>query len=147
MDRTAMVEEFIASQVSWLDRMASRRYGFDYSSKSTESDKLDPMSAQRNVVQTVHDLLVCRIKPSTAAQRVSDLILSHSNIMEAYDHMWGCFLKAVEFFPSSEMSLILADFLAYLAGLPDAINHRQEPMVIKSSKTTTVQPGDHIIVH
>lgn len=147
MDRTAMVEEFIASQVSWLDRMSFRCYGFDYSSKSTGSDKLDPMSAQRNVVQTIHDLLVCRLKPSTAAQRVSDLILLHPNVMEAYDHMWGCLLEAVEFFPSSEMSLILADFLACLAGLPDAINQRQEPMVVISSKTTTVQPGDPIIVH
>lgn len=142
-----MVQAFIASQVGWLDQMSSRRYSYDYPSNMTGSDMLDPMSAQRNVVQTFHDLLMSKAKPSTAAQRVSDSILSHPNIMEAYDHMWGCFFEAVEFFPSSEMSSTLADFLACLAGLPDAINQRQESMVIKSSKTTTVQPGDPVIVH
>lgn len=134
MQPATLVEKYMAAQQDWLDRMFARHTTLDTTST-------------RCIVLTFRDLLLSTINPLTAAQRIAELILSHPNIMEAYDYMLGCFLEAVEFFPSNDISSLLAAFLASLADLPDATNQRQEPLGIKSSETTSIQPGDAIIVH
>ena len=135
MEHVTLVEKYIAGQKDWLDRMSARR------------PTLDTTSTRWDIVSVFRDLLMSKINPLNAAQRIAELILAHPNIMEAYDYMLGCFLEAIEFSPSNDISSLLADFLASLAGLPDATNQRKEPMIIKSSKTTIIQPGDAIIVH
>ncbi|KAH0283305.1 hypothetical protein KCU62_g9128, partial [Aureobasidium sp. EXF-3399] len=131
MEHATLVEKYTAAQQDWLDRMST----------------LDATSTQWDIVLTFRDLLLSQTNPLAAAKRIAELILSHPNVMEAYDYTLGCFLEAVEFFPSNNISSLLAAFLATLAGLPDATNQREEPLVIISSKTTTIQPGDAIIVH
>ena len=135
MEHATLVEKYIAAQQGWLESMSAR------------SPTLDTTSTHWNIVLTLRNLLLSQTSPLAAAQRIAELILSHPNIMEAYDYMLGCFLEAIELFPSNDISSLLADSLASLAGLPDAINQRKEPLVIKSSKTTIIQPGDAIIVH
>lgn len=130
-----LVEEWTASQRDQPDRFHAR------------NPTLDTTSTRWDTILVFRDLLLSTIDPLTAAQCIAELVLSHPNIMEAYDYMSGCFFEAVEFFPSTKVSSLLSDFEASLAGLPDAINQRNDPMIIKSSKSTTIQPGDPIIVH
>lgn len=125
----------MVSQRNWLEHLSAR------------NPALDKTTTQWDMVLLFRDLLLSTIEPPIAAQRMADLILSNPDIMQAYEPMWGCFFQAVEFFPSNEISSLLANFLASLAGLPDAINTRQGPMTVKSSSTTIIQPGHPIIVH
>ncbi|KEQ68825.1 hypothetical protein M436DRAFT_57476 [Aureobasidium namibiae CBS 147.97] len=113
MEHATLVEKYTAAQQDWLDRMST----------------LDATSTQWDIVLTFRDLLLSQTNPLAAAKRIAELILSHPNVMEAYDYTLGCFLEAVEFFPSNNISSLLAAFLATLAGLPDATNQREEPLL------------------
>ncbi|CAD0099991.1 unnamed protein product [Aureobasidium mustum] len=60
--------------------------------------------------------------------------------------MWGCFFQAIQYFSRIDILSTLSGLLACLAGLPDAINTSQEPIILGSPENTTIQPGEPILL-
>lgn len=139
-----MVEEYIRKQHEWLGRL----YPAPDSRFETAplQPTVDPQSPQAHIIQTFQDLLEAKCRAQEAAERLASAILSSADILTTYNNMWGCFFQAVEHFSSIETLYTSSNLLARLASLPDAINARQEAIVLEGfPEDLIIQPGEPIL--
>ncbi|KAF2853133.1 hypothetical protein T440DRAFT_319297 [Plenodomus tracheiphilus IPT5] len=143
-----MTEAWKEEQLSWLARSHEVRQR-ELDSSASYEEFPQPASSQVALIQIFTDVLDETHTPATAAQQISDWVLSVPDsdvcydIFLAYQNMIGVLFSGARQLSSQKHLRILADLAVELAKLPDVYNTKKEPMDFEGG-LVVVLPGERV---
>ena len=107
---------------------------------------LPPDGVHVKLVSIMEKLLSLDISPSDAATRTAALIITQKDVHTPVSNLVGMYYGAVQDIDDEKILVVLVDYLAELASLPDAINEGPETKIVWTGLGEQfVEPGQPIV--